>query len=135
MSFTFHGRDVFAPVAAHLCLGVPPHRLGQEVDHIICLPVPQPFREGDTLVGHVAHKDRFGNLISDIPAALLPADVALTIEVKGHRIEGLARSYAEGGWLLAIVGSYGTLEISVKNGNAALALDAVVGDPISVIFP
>lgn len=135
VSSTFHGRDIFAPVAAHLSSGAPPHLLGRQVDQIRCLAVSEPSWDDNSLVGRVAHIDRFGNLISDIPAALLPGDGAMTIEVKGHRIQGLASSYAEGGWLLAVVGSYGTLEVSVKNGNAALALDAKVGDLVSFIAP
>ena len=107
VSATFHGRDIFAPVAAHLSLGVPPDRLGRQVKDAICLRVPQPSWDGDTLVGQVAHIDRFGNLITNIPAGTLPSEVSMTVEVKGHRIAGLSHSYAEGGGLLAIVGSYG----------------------------
>ena len=135
VSSTFHGRDIFAPVAAHLSLGVPAHRLGQEVRRLAWLAAQQPRRDGDAVVGEVVHVDRFGNLITNIPAALLAGQgpiATITIEVKGHRIAGLSTSYAEGEWLLAIVGSNGTLEVSVKNGSASHALGAGVGEHVTV---
>ena len=132
VSSTFHGRDIFAPVAAHLSLGVPPHRLGEEVRQITWLPIQRTYWEGDTLMGHVVHIDRFGNLITNVRADLLPSQDSLTVEVKGHQIAGLSPSYAEGGPLLAIIGSHGNLEVSVKNGSASEELGASVGDPVRV---
>ena len=135
VSATFHGRDIFAPVAAHLSLGVPPDRLGRQVKDAICLRLPQPSWDGATLVGQVAHIDRFGNLVTNIPAGTLPSEGSMTVDVKGRRIAGLSHSYAEGGGLLAIVGGYGNLEVSVKNGSAAQSLQAAVGDRVTVIAP
>ena len=132
VSSTFHGRDIFAPVAGHLSLGVPAHELGQEIDHLTWVIHPQPQWVGDTLVGEVVHIDRFGNLITNIPAALIPGKKPVTIEVKGHRIQGLSLSYEEGGWLLAISGSHGNLEVSVKNGSAAGKLRATIGESVTV---
>ena len=132
VSSTFHGRDIFAPVAAHLSLGVLPKQLGQEIDHVIWLPHGQPRRDGDTLEGQVVHVDHFGNLITNIPAASLPEGEPMTIEVGAHQITGLSNSYAEGDWLLAVVGSHGTLEVSVKNGSASQSLAAGVGDSVKV---
>ena len=132
VSSTFHGRDIFAPVAAHFSLGVLPKQLGQEIDRVAWLPHQEPQRDGDTLEGQVVHVDRFGNLITDIPASLLPLGNPVTIEVSGHQITGLSNSYAEGNWLLAIVGSYDTLEVSVKNGSASQSLAAGVGDSVTV---
>lgn len=132
VSSTFHGRDIFAPAAAHLTLGVPPRQLGQEVSDVQWLPHGRVRQEGDILEGEVVHVDRFGNLISNIPADLLLQPRSVEIEVKGRRIQGLSRSYAEGGELLAIVGSHGNLEMSVKNGNAAHSLGASVGDAVRV---
>ena len=134
VSSTFHGRDIFAPVAAHLSLGVPPQRLGQEVSHLTWIPHPHLHWDGQTLVGQVVHIDRFGNLITDISAGLLPPPRPMAIEIKGHHIPGLSPSYAEGEWLLAIVGSHGNLEVSVRNGSAAHRLGASVGDPVRVIL-
>ena len=132
VSSTFHGRDVFAPVAAHLSLGVPAHRLGEEVYSLTWLTLEQPQWDGDTLVGEVAHVDRFGNLITNIPAGLLPSERSIAIDVKGRRIAGLSPSYSNGPLLLALVGSHGNLEVSVKNGSAAQSLEAKVGDPVRV---
>ena len=132
VSLTFHGRDIFAPVAAHLSMGVAPDRLGQRVHHLTWLSHQQPRWEGDTLVGQVVHIDRFGNLITNIGADLLPRDRPTFVGVKGHSISGLSPSYAEGQGILAIVGSLGSLEVSVKNGSAARELQAEVGDPVRV---
>ena len=134
VSSTFHGRDVFAPVAAHLSLGVPAHQMGQEVYDLAWLPSGQPEWNSDGLTGEVVHVDRFGNLITNIAAALLPREKSITVAVKGQSIAGLSPSYEEGGPLLAIVGSYGYLEVSVKNGSAAQRLAAKVGDPVSVVL-
>ncbi len=134
VSATFHGRDIFAPVAAHLSLGVPAHRLGVETRHLTSLPHRLPRRDGDMLIGEVVHVDHFGNLITNIPASLLPQQGTVTIEVKGRRIVGLSRSYAEGVWLLAIVGSHGNLEVSVRDGNAAQMLEVKVGHVVRVVL-
>ena len=132
VSSTFHGRDIFAPVAAHLSLGVSAHLLGEKVDHLAWLPQQQPTRDGDTLTGQVVHVDHCGNLITNIPADELSGRNDLIIEIKGHHIAGLSSSYAEGGWPLAIVGSLGDLEISVRDGSAARELQAGVGDTVRV---
>ena len=132
VSSTFHGRDIFAPVAAHLSLGVPAHRLGREVRDLTWLAPPEPDWDGTTLAGQVVHVDGFGNLITNIPATLLPRGGAITVEVKGRRIAGLSTSYAHGERVLAIIGSLGNLEVCVKNGSAAHSLKAGVGDPVMV---
>ena len=136
VSSTFHGRDIFAPVAAHLSLGVPPHRLGPEVRQVTYFPVQPPQWDGDMLAGRIVHIDHFGNLITDIPADLLPRQDSIFIEVKGRRVQGMSPSYAEayteGEGLLAIIGSYGSLEVAVKNGNAAQSLQANIGDAVLV---
>ena len=130
VSSTFHGRDIFAPVAAHLSLGVPPHRMGQEVQHLTCLPIARPYLKGDILMGEVVHIDHFGNLITNITLAVLPWEGPVSIEVKGHLIAGLSSSYQEGGTVLAIIGAHGNLEVSVKNGSAAQRLKVEVGDVV-----
>ena len=133
VSSTFHGRDVFAPVAGHLSLGVAPQELGEEVGEVVYLSVSPPRWEGETLQGKVVHIDRFGNLITDIQADVLSDDSSVDIQVKGRRIQGVSLSYAEGEMLLAVVGSYNTLEVAEKNGNAAHNLDASVGDAVRVV--
>ena len=133
VSHTFHGRDVFAPVAAHLSIGVPAREVGPRLSRVTLLPEVAPAWDGHVLEGRVVHVDRYGNLITDIPERLLESATSLVIEVRGRRIDGLSRSYAEAESLLAIVGSYGSLEVSVKNGSAAEVLESSIGDPVRVL--
>lgn len=134
VSATFHGRDIFAPVAAHLSLGVPPAEFGPPVGSLIVLRLSQPSRMADgSLVGHIVHIDRFGNLVTDISEAYLPARKAgVTVEIAGHTIHGLSRTYGTGRGLLALVGSSGHLEIALRDGSAADYLGAKMGDGIKV---
>ena len=131
VSSTFHGRDVFAPVAAHLSLGVSPGDVGRPLHRVLCFNVPEPESRGGVLIGRVVHVDHFGNLITNIAGKGLPGG-ELQIEVKGQRIKGLSPSYAQGGHLLAIIGSHGYLEVSVQEGSAAATLGADIGDQVSV---
>jgi len=133
VSPTFHGRDIFAPVAAHLSLGVPLSRMGEPIASLVTFPIHQPRRSADgTLVCHIIHIDSFGNLITDAKREDIPVG-KVVMEVAGHRIEGISFTYAEGSELMALVGSSGRLEISVKNGNAARLLGAKVGDEVRLI--
>ena len=134
VSPTFHGRDIFAPVAALLSLGFPPIEFGEPVTSVEMLPLPQPAKRPDgSLVGHILHIDNFGNLITDIKGDDLPkANQPVTIEVGGRLISGLSGTYAEGRGLLALIGSSGYLEISLKGGDASSLLDARVGSEVSL---
>ena len=131
VSDTFHGRDVFAPVAAHLSLGLPPQDVGEPVASLACLSIPHPRRRGDEIAGHVVHVDRFGNLVTTIGCDAL-AERDAEVVVRGHSIRGISRSYAEGGELLAIIGSGGSLEIAARDGSAARMLGVGVGEPVVV---
>ena len=131
LSDTFHGRDVFAPAAAHLSLGIPPAEVGARLESMICLCIPRPEERGSSIAGHVVHVDGYGNLITTIDGeSLLKRDVEAL--VKGRRIRGISRSYQDGPDTLAIVGSHGSLELVVGNGNAARELGAAVGDEVVV---
>ena len=132
LSSTFHGRDLFAPVAGHLSLGVSPQELGEEVDSLTCLPIDAATWEDDRLRGRVVHIDRFGNLITDLPSSLLDEAPQLKVDVGGSRIRGLSANYAQGDGLLALIGSYDTLEIALKNGSAAAKLGVHIGDAVLV---
>jgi len=134
VSPTFHGRDIFAPVAAHLSLGVPPVDFGEPLASVTTLPISQPHQVADgLLVGHILHIDSFGNLITNIKEANLPrTKQAITIEVGKKVIPGLSRTYAEGEGLLALIGSSGYLEISLKEGSAAAFLNAGIGDEVRI---
>lgn len=139
ISSTFHGRDVFAPAAAHLALGSPLEALGPAVDEPVRLPLPEPRRIGAAagsparLEGTVVHVDRFGNLISDIPGPWL-AEGRWTIRVEsgggpGGERARLRRTYSEAaaGALVGVIGSAGTLEVAVREGSAAERLGASRG--------
>jgi S-adenosylmethionine hydrolase len=132
VSATFHGRDVFAPVAAHLSRGVAVAEVGKEVESLWCLELESRQGEGGKLRGVVAHVDRFGNLITDIDAKLLKPTTGLRVEVKGSGIRGLREFYSQGEGLMALVGSYGTLEIAVRDGSAASMLGAEIEDEVIV---
>ncbi len=126
VSHTFHGRDVFAPAAAHLSTGAPPEEFGPPVAEVVWLNLPPPAESGSVIEGRIIHVDRFGNLITNI-APEHGAGRAVVVEMEGLRIHGLSRSYEEADGVLAIVGSHGTLEIAVRDGNAAHQFGLGVG--------
>jgi len=132
VSPTFHGRDIFAPVAALLSLGFPPINFGEAVTSMTVLPLSEPRRRPDgSLVGHVLHIDNFGNLITNIKSSDLPsAKQPITIEIGSHLISGISHTYAEGKGLLTLIGSSGYLEVSLKGGSASAFLDAEVGGEV-----
>ncbi|MFC1924106.1 S-adenosyl-l-methionine hydroxide adenosyltransferase family protein [Chloroflexota bacterium] len=132
VSSTFHGRDIFAPVAAHLSLGVLLEDFGQSITSLFALPFPRPqIGANGVLKGHIVHIDHFGNLITDFSKEDLPPSKPC-LEIAGQQIEGLSTSYADADKLLAILGSSGNLEIALKNGSAASLLDAKVGDEVRI---
>ena len=133
VSATFHGRDIFAPVAARLSLGFPPEDFGETITSLAVLPMPSLDQETDTLTGYVIHIDNFGNLITNIRRTDLPQEhPSVVIEVGNKRISGLSRTYAESEGLLAIIGSSGYLEIALKNGNARAFLGAEAGSEVKI---
>jgi S-adenosylmethionine hydrolase len=137
ISATFHGRDIFAPAAAHLACGVEPRELGDplSLSDLVLLPALQPQQRPDgTWLGEVLHVDRFGNLITNCQWSAANLQSAICICAGGERIVGLSRTYAdvELGELVAYVGSSGYLEIAVREGNAAARLGVDVGDPVQI---
>jgi S-adenosylmethionine hydrolase len=126
VSATFHGRDVFAPAAAHLSLGVAPERLGLPLPDWVRLELPQAVLSGDLLVGEVLFVDHFGNLITNIPGDAYAAMTRgpLRITVAHHEVLRRVRTYgeAEPGTPVALISSGGTLEVAIVQGNAAHAL-------------
>jgi len=134
VSPTFQGRDIFAPVAARLSLGFPPIDFGEAITSVAMLPLPHPHQAPDgSLVGHILHIDSFGNLITNIKGADLPKTrQTITIEVGNQLISGLSRTYAEGKGLLALIGSSGYLEVSLKGGSACAFLNAEVGNEVKM---
>lgn len=136
VSQTFHGRDVFAPVAAHLSRGIEPAVLGPPLDAIVDLALPSAQRTASAVRGQVVHVDRFGNLVTNLEAdaiASFPAE-RVSVSIGGTRVVGPVAAYAAvaEGQPLAIVGSWGMLEIAVRNGNAAEMFAARPGTPVTV---
>lgn len=137
VSPTFHGRDIFAPVAAHLSLGRSPADFGEKVASLTALPLARPLRKPDgSVTGRVLHIDTFGNLITSIRSQDLPPEGGrVSVELGGRVIQGLARTYAGGEALVALFGSSGHLEVALRNGSARDILDADVGDEVRVSLP
>ncbi len=133
---TFHGRDIMGPVAAHISLGIPLCEFGPPVMDPVKLETPHPQRQPDgSLIGQVVHTDRFGNLITNIRPADLPGAAGgqskgLILEIAGQPIRGLSRHYSEGSGLLALVGSTGFIEIALRDGSAAQALQIGRGETV-----
>jgi S-adenosylmethionine hydrolase len=141
MSTTFHGRDVFAPVAALMAGGAALEDLGSEVrDHArLVIPEPEVPRAGE-VTGEVLHVDRFGNLVTNIRPSDLALDGAssgglanVSFEIEGVRMTGLSRTYVDRapGEPLALVGSTGRVEVSVREGSAAETLGVSVGAKVT----
>ncbi len=123
VSSTFHGRDIFAPAAAHLAAGLPIEKLGPAIAEPVRLQPPEPTTLPDgTIEGEVVYVDHFGNLITNIAAA------RGTLTVGAHELP-VRTTYREAaaGELLALSGSDGELEIAVRNGSAAAYLSAGAG--------
>ena len=140
VSATFHGRDVFAPAAAHLSLGTPADALGEPVDGIHSLALPVPRAADGAMAGSVVYADAFGNLVTDITADLLAGlgvsagDVSVTVNIAGRAIAGLSRAFHDppDQGLRALLGSHGRLEVAVVDGSAAAALGVGPGERVGV---
>ncbi|CAB5126622.1 hypothetical protein D3OALGA1CA_3402 [Olavius algarvensis associated proteobacterium Delta 3] len=143
ISRTFHGRDVFAPAAAHLACGSEFASLGSPMDpdHLIRLPLERAgVSEDGSLVGSVIHIDRFGNLVTDIDRHLMDLFVGdrrypeVEIAVGGTVVHGISNMYAdaEPGRPVAVIGSRGFLELAVNQGHAAEKTGSRAGDRIFV---
>ena len=139
VSDTFHGRDIFAPVAAHISRGVSLNSLGEQITDIVQIPISTPDTSESEIIGHILYIDRFGNLITNISHELFESvrrERNFTIFVKDRQIQRICRAYAESsvGELLGIFSSFGNLEIAISEGNAAEILRVKIGNPIKIRF-
>lgn len=135
ISWTFHGRDIFAPVAAHLASGAAFEDLGPVIDDPVLLSLSSAARRPDgSIRGRIVSVDHFGNLVSDVPAGWL-AGRSWRFHIAGRLINGLSPTYAAvaPGEILALIGSSGQLEIAVRNGSAAQQLGVQAGEPIAAM--
>ena len=155
-SNTFHGRDIFSPVAAHLANGVPVRQMGSILETIVMFPVT-PLDLSPTMIrGEVTQIDRFGNLLTNISYlrwldtetlelhhVRVQNNESITIQLNAtkaritcgwHAFKGIHQTYStvEVGQPLAVVGSNGELEIAINQGSASNALAAKVGDPVTL---
>ncbi len=135
-SATFHGRDVFAPVAAHLSLGAPARNFGPTVKNYARLDWPEVIKTEDGIRGEIIYIDHFGNLITNVHERDLKSlsGRRIAVSLAEVTIHGLASNYAgaEKGDYAALINSWGLLEISCFNGRAHLRSGADVGDPVHV---
>lgn len=154
VSSTFHGRDIFAPAAAHLASGVPAEAMGQPLEEPVSLSQPTLSLRREAVIGEVLHIDRFGNIITSIGRLAWDADGGLkleaafgvdrgrqvsvpaqsTVELRGQIVAQISRTYAEVPHEapLALLSSDGFLELAVRQGSAAEVFGAQVGDSVLV---
>jgi S-adenosyl-L-methionine hydrolase (adenosine-forming) len=134
LSRTFHGRDLFAPVAAALAAGaLRPEDFGTPVEPADPAPLPAPQRDADGVLGRVLVADHFGNLITNIDAQLLASCRQPVVEA-GRREWPLLATYgsARDGVALALINAFGLVELALNNGNAAAVLGIGAGAPVRV---
>lgn len=138
VSNTFHGRDIFAPVAGHLVAGTPPGALGPQRDALAEADIeqPTPGRSGG-LDGRIIHTDHFGNCITNITLRDLERaglGEQVSVQIIDQRVVGLSRTFADvhSGALVALIDCDDRLQLALRNGNAAQMLGVSVGDAVRV---
>lgn len=138
-SRTFHGRDIFAPAAAHLAAGAPFAGAGPIAEKWQQLPWPEVVRQERGCAGEVVYVDRFGNAITNLPTDVLPSGVdhaAVRIHAGSSRDVPWRECYAAVpvGSTVAVAGSSGLIEVAINGGDAARTLGLRVGSPVSVAW-
>lgn len=140
VSSTFHGRDIMAPVAAHLSLGLSADRLGEPIETLVELDWPEVRIQPGQIEGTVCWIDSFGNLITDIRADMLegvPSGRWVGIHCHGHQTRGIVPTYSadsDQAAFVALIGSSGRLELAVAGGSAAQTLGVQVGENVTVTW-
>lgn len=135
-SATFHGRDIFAPVGAHLASGTPIEHLGSQVtvDSLVSFPIEPPQCHQQSITGSIQYIDHFGNLITNIPGDTVTKSAWSVRLGEVTMPAGATYSTSPPGHPLALVGSHGWVEIAVNRGNAAQSLQRSVSDPVKVLL-
>lgn len=133
---TFHGRDIFAPAAAYLSRGIAPEAFGETIEDFVELTWPSVLKTETSIRGEIVYIDRFGNLFTNIRSADLREllENQLRIMIHDFLIPGLSTNYAavEQGTYVALINSWGLLEIAIYKGNAQEHSGAVIGDKVHV---
>jgi S-adenosylmethionine hydrolase len=134
VSHTFHGRDVFAPVAAHLSRGIAVSKFGSKQKEMVKLLWPEPAISRDRISGEVGYVDRFGNAITNIPNAFLPHAKKAGVFIRGKRVCAVESFYrfVPVGKPVAVPGSSGFLEIAINGGSAVKSLNLKIGAAVSI---
>jgi S-adenosyl-L-methionine hydrolase (adenosine-forming) len=136
LSSTFHGRDVFAPVAGHCASGVEPRELGSRLEGFERLSLAAPRWLDDAIEAQVIHVDRFGNLTCNLRHDEFASSLAtgVSISVGGVQISGISQHYStvREGKPVALWNSWGYLEIAIRNGSAARHLRSRIGDRVQL---
>jgi len=136
---TFHGRDIMAPVAAQLSLGLDPDELGPRLTHLRRLDWPGAEKMANRIEGEVVSVDSFGNLITNISQEMLagvPTDDAVAIRCDEHETRSIFATYAEQPpmTLVAVIGSNDQLELAIVDDSATIMLGVGVGAPVEVCW-
>ncbi|MEM2105185.1 MAG: SAM-dependent chlorinase/fluorinase [Candidatus Bathyarchaeia archaeon] len=138
ISNTFHGRDIFAPAAAHIANGVPPSEFGPEIEEITIPEFAKLVKRKDAIIGEVLHVDSFGNIVTnfgDKELKLMGISETVDVKLKDKLLAlKLCKAYAEvpPKQSLAIIGSHNFLEISINQGSAAEKFKVKAGDKIAL---
>jgi S-adenosylmethionine hydrolase len=137
-STTFHGRDIFAPVAAHLANGISLEELGEPLEKLVTYRWAIPISDKDGIQGWIVHIDRFGNLVSNIPSSLIEetiGDSRLKIYVGNTILDEIVPTFGAvpDGEPAAYIGSSDKLEIAINKGNAKQMLGVEKGAQVSIV--
>jgi len=134
VSQTFHGRDIFAPVAAHLSKKLPIDRLGEKTDYFIPGKVLKPVITENQIIGEIIYFDRFGNAVTNIDRSILKGNNPFWIRIKDQVIDHISKTYEEmeSESIRAIVGSHNAIEIASNTRSARSILDLKVGDSLVI---
>jgi len=136
VSATFHGRDIFGPVAAHLARGVEPAQFGPRIEDMIRLPYTRPQRVGETITGEILHIDHFGNIATNIPAEMctgfVPGQIVACTLAEYIHVMPLVETYGAGpqDHLVCLINSNGEFEIALPHGAASARLGVKVGEMV-----
>jgi S-adenosylmethionine hydrolase len=139
VSRTFHGRDIMAPVAARLSLGLSPDELGRPQEQIVEVDWPEVLQVPNRIEGEVIEVDSFGNLITNITRAMLdglPSRDCVVVSCEDHETQGIFSTFSDQPPMtfMAHVGSTGRLELAVVDENASAMLGVKVGAPVRVTW-
>lgn len=135
ISRSFHGRDIFAPVAAHIANGRLLSELGTPIYDLVQIPFPMPVRTSDGWLGEIISIDHFGNLITNLQEHHIKSKERATLILGDFTINGISETFGSNtlGDLMAMIDSSGQLSVAVARGNAAYRTKAKVGDPVQLL--